>query len=127
MSHTIRQAYVDFVENELTFAFEDKTDPTYKDCIKELQWQEERNHFPSAVDTYKYIKVRRKELVQLEHKLLDLCFKDDKKDEDNFFSFTETDSYKKYSSLHEKVEMHLHKMDQKYMHKIVDLIPYMWT
>lgn len=125
LPYVMRNAFLTYVEDELLHSWNELDEnSSYEEILDHLEWQEENNGYPKAVDTYKYLKKRRPELVELDEKTLHMGYGD--------LEFTEDginlgDSDKEIRDFHHKVEEHLHNMDQKYLHRIVDLIPYLWT
>jgi len=120
----MRNAFMSFIDEITNTPWnEDKS-------TKELLlWEEKHNHMKDLYDTYQYVKYRRDELVELENELLSLTTSDLEmySDDEGHLQFKRGPNCQKYSDLHLKVEVHLHEMDERYLHKIVDLIPDMWT
>lgn len=129
LSYVIRNTFLSYV-NEVVDNHRSWKNKEETNSVKEiLDWEEKHNNIKDFYNIYLYVKYRRDEIVELENRLLDLSISDLEmySDKDNKINFNRGPNNEKYSDLHWKVEEHLYHMDQKYLHKIVDIIPYMWT
>lgn len=119
LSYVLRNEFLNYCEDEL---YDARKCEEYDTVLKVLKWEEKHNHVPNLVDTYKYVKYRRDQLIDLEKYFLNLGYSIDSP------LFDEVDEYTRlWRDQHCLVEEHLYMMDNRYLHRIVDIIPYMWT
>lgn len=115
---------VDFVEKEMDNVGWDLTEEVEAGHCTQEQADRVKQTKETILEIYRWIKVRKPMMQMSENLYLNLAFEDTELDS---LSFELTEEQNNYLEKSRKLEKEINEEDQKMLHKIIEVRPYLWT